>query len=237
MALPFSLIPCMGLLSLPLSGLGLLLGFVGGIVALSRNGRGIGFPIAGSALCAMSLVFGVLWLGVLTAARNAVGEASSPSDGDTWADASKSFLTSDELRVRIKSARVGRVPLTSLGIGGQSKKNALMVFVEMANESATKKVDYETWGGINPLINEHIPRLTDNFGNQYKTISFDLVTEVKDKLKRESIHPGKKIVDVIVFEPPLENAKYLDLALPTSAFGGKGKPLRFRIPAAMIEWN
>jgi serine/threonine protein kinase len=60
-ALLFSLIPCVGMLSIPLSGLGLLLGVLGGIVALFRGGTGIGFPIAGSALSAMALLIGAFW--------------------------------------------------------------------------------------------------------------------------------------------------------------------------------
>lgn len=41
-------IPLLGMLGIPLSGLGLLLGIVGTIVAVVRRGSGIGFPIAGA---------------------------------------------------------------------------------------------------------------------------------------------------------------------------------------------
>jgi hypothetical protein len=63
-ALLFSLIPCIGLYSLPLSGVGLLLGVGGGIVAVSRGGRGIGFPIAGSAINAAAITVALVWVGL-----------------------------------------------------------------------------------------------------------------------------------------------------------------------------
>jgi hypothetical protein len=58
-ALRFSFIPSIGMLSLPLSGTGLLLGFLGGVVGLLRRGRGIGFPVAGSAINLMALLMGL----------------------------------------------------------------------------------------------------------------------------------------------------------------------------------
>jgi hypothetical protein len=49
-----------------------------------------------------------------------------------------------------------------------------------------------------------------------------------------SVHPGKSVEDVVVFEEPVARAEYLRLELPASAFGGTGK-LRFQIPKSMIE--
>src|SRR5262249_37806087 len=53
--------PCIGALSVPLSGLGLLLGFVGLVVALTRRGRGIGFSIAGVGVSGLALCVGLFW--------------------------------------------------------------------------------------------------------------------------------------------------------------------------------
>jgi len=57
-----SLVPCIGMLSLPISALGLLLGLVGGTVSLVRSGRGIGFPIAGSFLNAFAIGIAFIWV-------------------------------------------------------------------------------------------------------------------------------------------------------------------------------
>jgi hypothetical protein len=61
-AFVFSLIPFVGMFTFPLSALGLLVGIVGGVVALCRGGRGIGFPIAGVALSGTALLVGIFWV-------------------------------------------------------------------------------------------------------------------------------------------------------------------------------
>jgi hypothetical protein len=57
------------------SGLGLLLGFGGLVMALARRGSGIGFSIAGSGLSALSLVICLLWTFALSSAFKAVDNA------------------------------------------------------------------------------------------------------------------------------------------------------------------
>lgn len=74
-ALLFSFIPCIGVFSMPLSGLGLLLGILGGVVALSRSGRGIGFPIAGSAINGMALLIALFWLKLASATHDALDKS------------------------------------------------------------------------------------------------------------------------------------------------------------------
>lgn len=58
-------IPFVNLLGVPLAALGLLLGLIGVVVALTRSGAGIGFPIAGSAVCGISLVVAIMITGAL----------------------------------------------------------------------------------------------------------------------------------------------------------------------------
>ncbi len=48
-------VPLIGLVGVPLSALGLLLGIIGLLVAFFRKGAGIGFPIAGSAISGLAL--------------------------------------------------------------------------------------------------------------------------------------------------------------------------------------
>jgi hypothetical protein len=54
-AIAFCWIPLVGILSVPLSGIGLVAALIGFIVALDRKGSGIGLPIAGGALSALAL--------------------------------------------------------------------------------------------------------------------------------------------------------------------------------------
>jgi hypothetical protein len=60
--LVFAFIPCMIWFSLPLSGVGLVLGVVGLIVALTRDKQGLGFPIAGSSVSGAAILISVIWL-------------------------------------------------------------------------------------------------------------------------------------------------------------------------------
>ena len=66
-------IPLIGLLGIPLSGLGLLLGIVGLLLAIFRRGHGIGFPIAGAAISLLAIVITVSMTFVVTTAVTAVG--------------------------------------------------------------------------------------------------------------------------------------------------------------------
>jgi predicted RNA-binding Zn-ribbon protein involved in translation (DUF1610 family) len=77
----FSLIPCIGAwFAIPLCGLGLLLGIVGAIFALIRQGRGIGFPLAGSITGFAGLGIAIMWLtictGIFSSGARSVDEAA-----------------------------------------------------------------------------------------------------------------------------------------------------------------
>jgi len=73
LGLLISWIPAIGLIGVPLSGLGLLLGLTGLLVAIFRRGSGIGLPIAGCAISALALI---LAIGTTTIAGKAVQEIS-----------------------------------------------------------------------------------------------------------------------------------------------------------------
>ncbi len=67
----FSLIPCVGAwFAIPLCGLGLLLGIVGAVFALIRQGRGIGFPLAGSITGFAGIGIAIMWLTVCSGIFN-----------------------------------------------------------------------------------------------------------------------------------------------------------------------
>jgi hypothetical protein len=58
-SLVISFIPCVGVIGIPLSVLGLLMSAIGSVIAITRKGSGIGFPIAGGAI--NLLAFGGRW--------------------------------------------------------------------------------------------------------------------------------------------------------------------------------
>jgi hypothetical protein len=59
--LVISLIPCVGLIGLPIAGIGLLLGLVGLIIALAGKTEGAGLPISGIAVSLAGCIVSVVW--------------------------------------------------------------------------------------------------------------------------------------------------------------------------------
>jgi hypothetical protein len=74
LALIICWIPVIGLVGTPLSALGLLLGLIGLLVAIVRNGAGIGLAIAGSAISGLALFVTVAITGSIFAAGKAISE-------------------------------------------------------------------------------------------------------------------------------------------------------------------
>ncbi len=120
-------------------------------------------------------------------------------------------------------------------LGGLSEKDVITALSGKDGNSglADKDVISGLAGSVSDAISESKPGLEDNFGNHYRQMTFGLGSTVDGQAENQSIYPGKAISDVLVFEAPIEKAKYLHLELPATAFGGTGK-VRFEIPAEMI---
>lgn len=73
-SLVLAIVPCAGVVALPVAGIGILLGFVGGILSLFRSGHGIGYPIAGTACNALALLIATFWIVFLSGFASAVAE-------------------------------------------------------------------------------------------------------------------------------------------------------------------
>src|SRR5438132_3852782 len=276
----FSWISPVGLLSLPLSGLGLLLGIAGLVIAIILRGRGIGFPIAGSAVSLVALVMGVFWLGLLGAAgkQNAANEviavsgidqnqeqnnlaAAKPPPGKEarWADASKDAVQQNDVKVHLGAVVVRNVKIKDV-LGEETvsptKQLTIQVFVDNAN--STRKIDFLGWSGaatsavgLADLLGgtgrtkgngtesltapeRNAATLTDNFKNPYKRLSPELGAQIPGQISTPtSVYPGKRVEDLLVFEPPVDKVQFLRLELPATAFGGTGS-LRLQIPKEMI---
>jgi hypothetical protein len=242
-----ALIPCVGMIALPLAAVGLLLGIIGGGVALARKGRGIGFPIAGSATNLLALAVGGVWLllSLSTAghlarenktrqSRVPIGESGSQplektpaQPEDEWVDASTGGVTQGDVLVVVKA-----VEQTGYFRADGSQEGAIRVKLQVTNNSQTRKVDYHGWG-VQYLAAAEIPRLTDNFGNTYKTIHFE-ADEAAGQVRSAAIYPGNSLNDYMTFEAPVKAAEYVHLELPAKNFGGTGQ-LRLKIPATMFR--
>jgi hypothetical protein len=150
---------------------------------------------------------------------------SASHSEEQWNDASKP-VQQGKVQIEVTQAFVGKVPLKSLGDeGGESKDPLCQISLRITNRASASKIDYRGWQG-NSLLSH--ARLTDEVGNRYRGISFGFGTKVVGQVESESIYPGKSIEDKLVFEVPVDSAKYLRLELPASNLGEKGT-VRFQI--------
>jgi hypothetical protein len=170
--------------------------------------------------------------------RSLVTPNSSGKENDAptvvWNSATNAIRIGDVL-VQVKRLRVATVALQDLfGKPAESKSVLLAVTVAVTNVSAGKKLDYRTWRGMRFGIDDSTAKLTDDNDNNYKRINFSASTTVIGGVESESIYPGEGLTDVIVFEKPVEVAKWLHLALPAENIKAEGT-IRFEIPDVMIE--
>ncbi len=253
---------CLPFIAIPLTALGLALGIGGLFLAFARRGSGIGFSIAGSAVCALVLLPCVLFTFAVGTAisegAKAIDEAGKKieaasktnqvvaenADGGEpaklankdeieWADAAKPVQQGD-IRVSVTGVSVNRVPLLALGSEKTSSDQLIMIRLRIENVGTTRKVEYKSWSGGASILPDAVAALTDNLDNTYKRINFGFGTQVVGQITSESVYPEKAIDDVLVFEPPISAAEFLKLELPAAAFGGTGQ-LRLKIPKSMIS--
>jgi len=102
----------------------------------------------------------------------------------------------------------------------------LTVKARITNETDSKKLDFS--------CPPRLVTLHDDLGNSYKDIQVDARYRIVGQVSEFSIHPGKSIVAVFVFEPPIKEASWLELAIPGHTCGLSGK-LKLRIPTDKIE--
>lgn len=250
-------IPLVNLLSLPLSGLGLLLGLLGILIAITRGGASIGYPIAGSAICGLSLLVTMLMttaiVGGIKSASDVIAKESArreatnqvvvgsdvqlPGEGAIWAPAGSPVQQGD-VEIQVSRVRVARVPMTGRGLHDGAftgDKIEVMIELDLRNVSSTRKAEYRSWGvGLGFLASDSGVLLTDNFGNKYLQHTRSGISKPVGAVDFEPIYPDKSVHDVLVFEPPVDSTEHLDLTLPAENFGGSGM-LRIRIPGSMIE--
>ena len=131
----------------------------------------------------------------------------------------------DGIGVEVISVSVGKVSATGLFDSKSTSKDSLLkICLKIENLTDSKKVEYESWSEFSSFSDSNVA-LEDDVGNAYRRVSFGLGDRVDGQLGNESIYPSKSVSDVLVFEPPVEKAKYLKLTLPAEAFDGTGNLL------------
>jgi hypothetical protein len=164
------------------------------------------------------------------------GAQSTPEAAqDAWVDASQDAVEQDAIRVTVREVAVRKVELNDILDKSESQEAQLVIVLTIENKHASAKREYQTWRDDSFSFTSDAAALTDNFGNRYRRVNFGLGTYPVGSVKQsESIYPGKSITDVLIFQPPVDNAEHLRLELPAANFGGSGM-LRLQIPKSMIK--
>jgi hypothetical protein len=142
----------------------------------------------------------------------------------SWTD-SASSITCGCIVAHISAHRIGTVlESNGEGLGDTPMQGSYLIQVTLSNLSPTQKIEFSSWRS--QLFKSGEATLTDDNGNQYANYRYDLPLENQpDDL---TIYPGSWVQDLISFQIPVQNRKWLHLELPASKFGGWGT-LRFQI--------
>jgi hypothetical protein len=231
----FCWIPFLGLLAIPISAIGFLLAIAGIIMAAVSKKTGFAFPISGLLVCVLSMFIAFAVTGSLaTIIQQAVTEGKQTNQKWSKSD----VVRQGDLQIKVEGgSEFERVNVESPGEPGGVAvyEHFFTIHVVVSNLSKTKKIDFTTWRGKDFSVRDYAT-LSDDNGNEYKRMNFGFKAIKKYGFQgaqnyenEASIYPQESFEDLLVFEKPVENRKWLHLELPASNFGGSGM-IRFEIP-------
>jgi hypothetical protein len=248
----FCWIPLLGLLVIPLAGIGFVLAVVGIIMAGLSKKTGFVFPISGGIVCALSVCIA---LGMTVAAaklysdskktnQTTVSDETGASNQKPAASNPSAPSSSEWSQSRI--VKQGDVQITLLVTHIETQRsiaqddpryrnlvltNGFALELAITNTSPSKIIRGEGWSGKNNAT------LTDNFGNQYPQNTYrnpDPSWPSPPLLNEFSLYPNQATRDFMRFDTLVKNIKWLHLELPAENFGGTGV-IRFEIPVSQIS--
>lgn len=150
--------------------------------------------------------------------------------GVTWIDAAREAWKCGEVTVKVRAAAIGRARVIDATKRiADTQEDYLLLLLEIANTSATRKIEYTGWGARGEP-----PRLTDNLKNAYNVQVAPGGGIFDGQQRGKSIYPEKTMEDLLVFERPVVRAQSLRLQLPAAAFQGTGTGY-IEIPMAMVK--
>jgi hypothetical protein len=155
----------------------------------------------------------------------------TPADG--WADATKAACQQGPVRVKVVSATVGPVELTS-GKPPFTKERYLTIQLQITHAGHGGPVPFSAWGAIVGENQQPTPDVQLTVAG--KTVGqTDLGTrQMPGRIYHgHELAPAAVLATKLVFDLPQANEP-LRLELPADAWGGKGS-LRFLIPVGMVH--
>jgi hypothetical protein len=160
-------------------------------------------------------------------------EEAPATAAEQWIDASSKTVVVGNSVISIPSAQVGPVALATLTGPGESDKPYLAITVRVRNTDSTRRLPYRRWSK-EALFGSPPATLADEFGNQYRHVTFGIDQVVGQQRQQVHVNPGESVDDLLVFEVPIPRARSVFLTLAAEEIDSRGV-IRFRLPESMFR--
>jgi hypothetical protein len=127
------------------------------------------------------------------------GGAGRALGEDDWVDASTGAVQLGDVWVRVTSATVEQVGIQSQGQRSLSSEKYLVIRLQLANNGARRRVDYQTWAHQRSSPSKHRVRLLDPTGKTVPQATFPEGEPVGQLLTGGNMYPGKSLDDFLIF--------------------------------------
>lgn len=242
LALLLCWIPFVSVISVPISGLGLILAAVAFVLSLIRSGYGIGWPIGGGMISGIALFFGlVTGVGAFGVVKGVGDRLAAEQQQRTLAEAEPpvhqlgEWITKAPLHLRVDRVIVGRPALERYDESfSRTQQVRTVVYITVRNPEGMNKRTYLTLRSKLFDFDNRTAELTDAAGNTYAGISSGVYDYAGAAGDAASVYPGEQIRDIMTFEKPVESVDSLTLRLPLAGLEGDGV-VKVRIPQQQIE--
>lgn len=142
-------------------------------------------------------------------------------------DMDKAF-ESETLGIQIKSVRIGKPEVKTLGRVTQGEDPQLLILLTFKNKDDRKILRFDPGN----MFGTPSVRMKDDVDNSIRGVNYGLGSEVIGSLnKLTDINPGETVSHVEVFSLPPPKTRYVVLTFYEKAFDLK-EPVSFKIPAA-----
>ncbi|MDG1286121.1 MAG: hypothetical protein P8P30_00990 [Rickettsiales bacterium] len=170
-------IPFVGVITMPLSIIGLIMAAISVVLIALKKSTGAGYAISGLVVCGIALYIASAWVYAATEIGEAIegnsgakqkvvssdGKQKEATEPDIWADA-KEAVQLENIQIKVLSVIIDNAPIETIGGRTESENKALMIKLEIKNVSETAKVSYDSWLGA--IITK--AGVKDNFENVYR---------------------------------------------------------------------
>jgi hypothetical protein len=154
-----------------------------------------------------------------------VPKPPGPVNSDATPAGMAAWVTIDGVSVRVVSVEIGKAQVYSSDktLLVEDKQVSMLVKLEVRAEGGGRTYQYRTWRSPASRF------ATDDAGIAYPGRLGSFSAEYSAFASSRSFGEGDPVADTLVFDPPAEEAKFIDLKLPGNSAGVEGT-FHFRIP-------